>query len=655
MPDDPDPAPPAAVTGDGVSPRGGRAGALLEDALRHVPDDPARLLALAREAQVAAGDEGDARVEALARGYEGFARYLTSDHDEALGLLTHALADLEPLGDLAGRSLVLGALASVHVSLGHYDEALALALDNLRAARALGDREREAWVLATMGNTYVELGQPHRALERGEAALRLFADLGHAGGQARAHTVLGGALRDLGRYDEALAHHEAALRLAREERAALTEARALDDLGRLAQARGAPAEALGLHREALAIREAVGNRQAQATSLIWTGRALAATGRTDAAVDALARALGLAAETGAEPRAAEAHGALADVYEAAGLPAQALRHLREHHRVREALLSAQARSRIQTVEARADAERARADAEISRLRTEELGATNEELEAALGDLRAAQRELVQAEKLASLGRLASGLAHEIQNPLNFVANFADLNAELAGDLRRRVDVGDLDGLGDDLDVVADNAARVRDHARRADGIVRGLMGHVRDVGGERRPVDLHELLEQAVSTVFRAEPAPGGGAVRPPADSGPAVERRYAEGLGPVEAAPRSLQRVFVNLLENARDALAAREPPGDGGGETAPPTVTITTERFEGGVEIRVADNGVGIPLAHCARVFEPFFTTKPTGQGTGLGLSLAYDIVTEGHGGTLGVVSRQGHGATFTVTLPG
>ena len=628
---------PAPATPDGFTVGAvpaGRAGALLEGALRHVPDDPARLLSVAREARAVAEAEGDAHAEALARGYEGFALYLTSNHDEALVLLTRALADLEPLGDLAGRSLALGALASVHVSLGHYDEALALALENLRTARALGDREREAWVLATMGNTYVELDQPHRAIARGEGALRLFADLDHAGGQARAHTVLGGALRDLGRLGEARAHHDAALRLAREEGAALTEARALDDLGELAQARGEPGEALDLHRQALALREAMGNRQAQATSLISIGRALAALGQTGEAVDALAQALQIAAETGAEPRAAQAHGAFADVYEQAGLPAQALRHLRAHHEVREALLSAQARSRIQTLEVRAEAERAQRDAEISRLRTEELGAANEDLEQALGDLKAAQRELVQAEKLASLGRLAAGLAHEIQNPLNFVAGFAELNAELAHDLRARVDAGDLDGLAEDLDTVADNAARVRDHARRADGIVRGLMGHVRDVGGGRRPADLHELLEQAVSTTLN--------------DGDVRVERRYADDLAPVDVAPGSIHRVFVNLLENARYALAARPEPA------APPTVTLSTERFPGGVEVRVADNGVGIPLDHCARVFEPFFTTKPTGQGTGLGLSLAYDIVTEGHGGTLGVVSREGEGATFTVTLP-
>ena len=649
------PAPPAAAPPDGSSALGalpdGRAGELLAEALGHIPDAPAQVLRLAQDAAAAAHADGDERGEVLANGVAGFGHYLASDHEQALPLLTRALTDLEALGDLAGRSLVLGALASVHASLGHYDEALALAIENLRTARALGDVEREAWVLATMGNTYVELGQADQALGRGEAALRLFAELGHASGQARAHTVLGGALRELGRFGEAQAHHEAALRLAREEGVALTEARALDDLGGLAQARGDHDGALALHRRALELRQEVGNRQAQATSLIAIGRALGAQGDTDGAVRALAEALQIAAATGADPRAAEAHAVLADVYEEAGLAAPALQHIREYVALREALLSAQARSRIQTLEVRAEADRARQDAEIARLQTEELGAINGELETTLRELRSAQRELVQSEKLASLGRLSAGLAHEIQNPLNFVANFADLNVGLAHDVRERVEVGDLLGVVDDLDAIADNAARVRDHARRADGIVRSLMGHVRDVGDERRPADVHELLEQAVSSVFRGrlgDEAPGG-----VADGGRVrVERHYADELEPVEVAPRSLQRVFVNLLENARDALDARgRSVGD---EPAPPTVTLSTDRFEGGVEVRVADNGVGIPLDHCARVFEPFFTTKPTGQGTGLGLSLAYDIVTEGHGGTLGVVSREGEGATFTVTLP-
>ncbi len=611
----------------------------LAQAMAAIPDHPDRVLKLATEAFELAGD--DALGQALARTCQGFARYLRSEHDQALELLTHALAELDTAGDLAGRSLALGALASVHVSLGHYDQALELAAENLQVAQAIGDLERQAWVRATMGNTYVELSQPDLAIEHGQAALRLFADLDHAGGQARSHTVLGGALADLGRYDESHAHHESALRMAREQGTALTEARALSDLGRLAHLRGDADGALAFHRQALRLRTEVGNRQAQATSLIAIGRTLTGIGRAADARVVLDQALELAQEIGAKPRVAQAHAALADASEADGELAAAIEHLRAYHEVHEELLSAQARSRIQTVEVRAQAERSQQEAEMARVRTEELGAANAELSRALDELRSAQSQLVQAEKLASLGRLSAGLAHEIQNPLNFVANFAELNADLAGDLlvdlrqsRDGGDTPDLDEVEGDLEAIIDNTRRVRDHARRADGIVSGLMGHVRDVGGERRPADVHELLEQAVSTVLRGD-------VR--------VERSYSEPMAPVDVVPGSIQRVFVNLLENARWAVQHRP-----GGSDERPEIRLETEAFDGGVEVRVIDNGVGIRAADCTRVFEPFFTTKPAGEGTGLGLSLAYDIVTEGHGGTLAAYSRQGEGATFVVTLP-
>ena len=613
---------------------------LLTEAAALVPDKPERLLEVALEAEALAesGLEG-----AFARVYQGYARYLLSDHEAAVDLLTRALAEMEPLGDLAGRSLALGGLASVHVSLGHYDEALELALENLSTARVLGDVEREAWVLATMGNTYLELGQISLALERGEQALRLFAGLDNASGQARSHTVIGGALRELERLDESLAHHEAALRLAREQGVALSEARALDDLGRLAHLRGDHEDALAFHRDALRLRGVLGNRQAQATSLIAIGRTLTAMGRPEDARPALEEALEIAQDVRAEPRVSQAHAALSDALEAAGDLEGALGHLRAHHATREALLSAQARSRIQSLEIRAEAEQARRDAEASRRRTVELAELNGELQTALDDLRAAQGQLVQAEKLASLGRLSTGLAHEIQNPLNFVANFGALNVDLATDLleavrrRRAGEPVDLEDVEADLEDVAANAGRVRDHARRAEGIVRGLMGHVRDVGGERRPSDVHELIERAVSLALSR--------------SDVRVERDYADDIRPLDVVPGSVQRVFVNLLENALWSVLEVVPDEPDWS----PTIRLSTEAYDGGLEVRVVDNGVGIKASDCVRVFEPFFTTKPAGAGTGLGLSLAYDIVTQGHGGTLAAHSREGQGATFIVTLPG
>ncbi len=617
----------------------------LAKAIRASPDRPEEALAHSRAALARAEAVGNEIGHAYALLCEGSSLYLLSDHEAALRTLTRALTEMEPLGDLRGRGLVLGSLASVRVSLGHLDEALDAAHDALQLARALGDREQEAWLLAGLGNSYLDLGETDLAMDVGERALRLFGELGQGGGQARAHTVVGGALRLLGRTDEAQIHYEAARRIATEAGSDVHVARALYDLGELERDAGRLEASLDLHRQALDLRRRFQNRQAQSTSLLRIGQALSEQGDAEGAYEALHEARRTASDIGAVPRLADIERALADAYERAGRPADALAHLRRYQVHREAYLSALTQTRIDVVEVRAEAERARQEVEVAQVRTEELGTINDELSETLQDLRNTQRQLVQAEKLASLGRLSAGLAHEIQNPLNFVANFADLNAELATDLlgsldraRRSGEPPDEAAIRADLDAIVDNARRIRDHSRRAEGIVRSLMGHVRDVGGERRPVDLHELLERAVSIGISQD-----GSVR--------IDRHYAAGLAPVDLVAGSMQRVFVNLLENALWALERRSE-AEGGGYV--PTLTLSTEAYGGGVQIRVSDNGVGIPLANCARVFEPFFTTKPAGHGTGLGLSLAYDIVTEGHRGTLGVVSREGDGAAFTVTLP-
>jgi len=614
---------------------------LLAEAQEAIPDRPQRVVELARRARQLAEDIDDRLGHACALTCEGFGLYLLSDHEAALATLTRALAELEPLGDLSARSFVLGGLAGVHGSMGHYEEAQEAAQENLNASRILGDREQEGWMLASLANHLLDLGETETAIQNGQEALHLFAELENAVGQARAHTVVGGALRQRGRLVEARAHFESALRLSREEMAVLTEARALDDLGRLEGVEGNHEEALRLHREALELREAVGNRQAQSSSRLRMGEALIALGRIDEALESLHAAHQLAEAAGAKPRAAEIDHALSRAYEKQGDAERALHHFKRFHERREALLDAQARSRIHTLHVRAEADRAIQEAELSRVRTEELGAANSELEGALSELQKTQRRMVQAEKLASLGRLSAGLAHEIQNPLNFISNFAELNVELADDLVTRLRSNDAlnpDELAEDLDTVIFNAQRVRDHAIRASGIVQSLLGHVRNVGGERRPVRPDALLDGAARPLLARAPDIH-------------VETRYSPDLPEVAASPGSLQRAFTNIIENAIQAVRQRAE-AEGSGYT--PTITFSAEPYPGGVEVRVVDNGPGISAQHCAYVFEPFFTTKSPGEGTGLGLSLAYDIVTEGHGGTLAVYSREGEGATFTVSLP-
>ena len=625
----PAPSLPRVETGDEEVDR------LLAEGWEGMPDRPDVLVARAKDALARAEATGSDRARAYALGSVGFGLYLRSEHDAALEHFAEALALIEPAGDLYGRAMVLSGIAGVHVSLGHFEEAVGLALDTLGTARALGDQDREAWTLVGLGNTYLDLGDYEHAMEAGEEALRLFGEMGNAGGQARAHGVVGGALQKVGRCAEALAHHESALRLSREMGVRLSEARALHDIGECDHARGDHAEALARHQEALAIRRAVGNRQAESTSLLHIGLALTALGRAPEAVEVLTGAREIASSVRAEPRIAQVDEALAEAYEASGDPVRALEHYRLFHTRREALLDSQSRSRIHSLQVRAQAEQAQREAEIAHLRSVELAE-------ALDDLRQTQRRLVQQEKLASLGRLASGVAHEIQNPLNFVANFAGLNADYADEMRETVEArrdempADLaDELTGLLAELSENIGRVRDHARRAGGIVRSLIGHGQPASGQRETVDLRQLVSRVVDVTL------AGSGIRPVWVPG--------EAPVPVEADAQALDRALVNLVDNARRAVQERKAADD----AFRPLVCVALDRVDGHAVLRVMDNGDGVPEDLHDRVFEPFFSTRPTGEGTGLGLPLARQIVVDGHGGALELEPTEA-GATFAIRLP-
>ncbi len=273
-----------------------------------------------------------------------------------------------------------------------------------------------------------------------------------------------------------------------------------------------------------------------------------------------------------------------------------------------------------------------------------LSSKNAELEGALHDLHEAQASLVQQEKMAALGRLTAGAAHELQNPLNFVNNFAELSVELAAEVRgeleasrgRQVDeaIGALDPLLADLEA---NAQKVRDHGRRADAVVRGMGRHA-PATSKRRAVDLNGLVEGHVAHTRGGVDG-----------AAPVVERDYDPEAGAVMVDPDELGRAVQALVQNALDAVADGASAGD---PASDPRVVVRTRRAGGVIRVEVEDNGAGVPSDLHGRVFEPFFTTRPAGSGRlGLGLSVAHEVA-RGHGGTLEV--GQGDGATFTLTLP-
>jgi two-component system, NtrC family, sensor kinase len=285
-------------------------------------------------------------------------------------------------------------------------------------------------------------------------------------------------------------------------------------------------------------------------------------------------------------------------------------------------------------------------------RGEEARRAHAAAEAALADLRRAQDRLIQAEKMASLGQLTAGIAHEIKNPLNFVNNFAGLSVELLDELKEtaapaiaglaedeRADVDEIVGM------LTGNLEKIAEHGRRADGIVKSMLEHSRGGTGERREVDLNNLVEEALNLAYH-------GARAQDQNFNITLEREFAQRIAPIELVPQDMTRVLLNLFGNGFYAATKRRH--DGAEPDFRPTVKVSTRDLGEAVEIRVRDNGAGIPPEIRDKLFQPFFTTKPTGEGTGLGLSISYDIVTQQHGGTIEVDSRLGEFTEFTIRLP-
>ena len=268
-----------------------------------------------------------------------------------------------------------------------------------------------------------------------------------------------------------------------------------------------------------------------------------------------------------------------------------------------------------------------------------------ELQRSLTDLRTTQAQLIQKEKMASLGELTAGIAHEIQNPLNFVNNFSEVSAELVAELKEAQAAGDAEEVTALADDLSQNLVKITEHGRRASGIVRGMLEHSRASSGERAPTDLNALCDEYLRLAYhglRAKDKTFNATLR----------TDFAPGLPLVPGVGADLGRVLLNLFTNAFYAVRKRQQAGEAG---YAPTVSVSTLHRAGGqIEVRVQDNGTGIPADIQQKIFQPFFTTKPTGEGTGLGLSLSYDIVTKGHNGTLTVASKVGEGTEFIVSLP-
>jgi two-component system NtrC family sensor kinase len=268
----------------------------------------------------------------------------------------------------------------------------------------------------------------------------------------------------------------------------------------------------------------------------------------------------------------------------------------------------------------------------------------------LQELRSTQAQLIQSEKMASLGELTAGIAHEIQNPLNFVNNFSEVNKELVEELKSELTVGNMQAAIEIADDIRENEQKIIHHGKRADAIVKGMLQHSRISSGQKELTDINALCDEYLRLSYRGLRAKD-------KTFNATVESDLDQTIGKINTVPQDVGRVILNLINNAFYAVsekvklqAASLPTGQAGYK---PQVIVRTRKLGDKVEIKVEDNGNGIPKNIVDKVFQPFFTTKPTGEGTGLGLSLAYDIM-KAHGGEIKVETREGEGSEFIIQLP-
>ena len=551
-------------------------------------------------------------------------------------------------------------------SLGNYDKALEYFFNCLSLARSVNFSLMEGYAINVIGSVYFEVEDYESALNYYQQGLQLRRQSGDKWGEAGSLDNIGYVHLKMGNWEKAVEYCEEGLGINKITGDKKGQANALVHIAEVHKQTGNFKQAEQYAKESLQIREAVGDRKGEAEALLFLSELQ--PDKYDHAsfpllLEKAATALKIAEEIKATDLLSRAHFILYDIYKTGGEFQQALSQLELHINLEKQLHKDAINQKIVNLQISHRTEEAKKEAEIFRLRNVELAALYEEsnkqrqeievqkqqAETTLSELRATQKQLIQSEKMASLGELTAGIAHEIQNPLNFVNNFSEVNRELISELVEEVNKGNTEEVKTIANDIKENSEKINNHGKRADAIVKGMLQHSRSSNGVKEPTDINALCDEYLRLSYhglRAKDKLFNATIKTDFDESPQK----------VNIIPQDIGRVLLNLLTNAFYSVDEKKKQNIPGYE---PTVSISTRLLNppsggSGASISVTDNGSGIPPSALDKIFQPFFTTKPTGQGTGLGLSMSYDIVTKGHNGKLNVDTTAGEGTTFTIILP-
>ena len=672
--------------------------------------DPEKSLAWSRESLQLQADVDYPSGKANALKCQGFALLRLSNNEEAQQSLDEAISIFQEENDVTGIAICSEYLGIIQRNLGNYSESLSFITKAIALSTQTGYLEGQATSSYHAGVTHKYLGNYvmaldffHKCLSLTRSAIQQNAFKNPRLLEAYTINIIGAIYFEIEDYAEALAYYQQGLLIRQQSHDKIGEAGSLDNIGatfiKLNEWEKATEYCLQslsisesindkrgqgnslyhlakIHKEkkefqqadvfssrSMSIRQEIGDRKGEAELLLFLADLkMAGDVKTGEVKSLLNKALTLSNEIDAADLSGKAHWALYQNYKSELDYAPALYHLEQYDAVEKQLHKAAVNEKVLNFQISTKAEHAAKETEKFKQKNEELAILNTQLqhqkeatEKALARLKETQSQLIQSEKMASLGELTAGIAHEIQNPLNFVNNFSDINKDLIEELKSHINSNrvkaDDEIVSELLSNIQANETRINEHGRRADSIVKSMMQHSRQSPEARQSTDLNALCNEYLKLSyygFRAK------------DKNFTAELKtsFDESIKEVNIVPQDIGRVLLNLFNNAFYACAERSRGTTIEKRTVlehsgyEPLVSVTTRKINEKAEIRVADNGSGIPDSVKEKIFQPFFTTKPAGRGTGLGLSLSYDII-RAHGGEIKVDSKEDEGSTFIIHL--
>jgi signal transduction histidine kinase/Tfp pilus assembly protein PilF len=611
------------------------------------------------------------------------------DFNKALEFYTLALNIAEKNDESRVVPGILGNIGLVYLNQGNYAMALQKFYASLAAAEAVNDQLVIRSSFNNIGTIHFYQGKMEEAEKAYQKTLQISRDISDTTGIITAYNNLGEVNLEQKDPVKAMQNLSLALEMASKKNLPYMLVAINNSLGDTYLRLDSLEKSAAYFKTALLLARNMGNARATCKALIGIAKVESKQGLLPAALISAQEALQKASEMGQAQLLRDANEVVAAIYEKMGMGNEAIKFYKQYKVYADSLVSIE--SERAAANYKAEYEFAKKEAAFQRktlqqgwlmfsalagvlslliiiwiisrsrkrlsLTYKDLQNKNEIIEGqkikaeeTLFQLKAAQSQLIQSEKMASLGELTAGIAHEIQNPLNFVNNFSEVSTELVEEMNNEINKGNIEEAKVIASDLKQNMAKINHHGKRAGDIVKGMLQHSRSSSGTKEPTDINALADEYLRLAYhglRAKDKLFNATMKTDFDESLSADEA---GIGHINIIPQDIGRVILNLITNAFYVVDEKKKSGV---ENYEPTVSVSTKKIQGKVEVKVTDNGNGIPQKVLDKIFQPFFTTKPTGQGTGLGLSLSYDIV-KAHGGELKVETKEGMGTEFIIQLP-